>query len=166
MKTGSQVAFAQHVAMAITPGLGITSGSKSCLMSVQFVKYDLILSSSRSYVRKTYLQSCIPALNFAVLLKGLEDTPSPLLIPKKKQKRMLLGSEILGSLNFIQASMLSSLHVGCCKLQSSLPDVSSESPHVEEGLQNFRPQLIAHSASLHVICGMEPHHFRCQACRL
>ena len=37
--------------------------------------------------------------------------------------------------------------------------IPCEAPHVEEGLQHLWPELIGIAASLHVICGVEPHHF-------
>jgi len=37
--------------------------------------------------------------------------------------------------------------------------ISCEAPHVEEGLQHLRPQLVGIAAGLHVVCWMEPHHF-------
>ena len=73
---------------------------------------------------KPHLQPGIATLDFAVLLKGLEDAPRPLLVPH----------------------------------------IPREPPHVEEGFHNLGPQLVAHTAGLHVIFRMEGHHFWCQAC--
>lgn len=96
------------------------SGTQSSLQLCMVRKVTACITGE---VGLAHLKACIAAFNFAILLKGLEDLPSPLLV---------LG-------------------------------VSSESPHVEEGLQHFRPQLVCIVARLHVICWVEPHHFWCQA---